>query len=87
MDALTTTPDSGPAVDFRNPVYQDLKSRIHEALLGRLNLERLAQTKREDAEPEIRSLIEEMLELEGQTIPPGIYEPERIIDDVLYEIF
>ena len=35
------------------PRLQELKSAIHQELLGRLNLERLARVKREDAEPEI----------------------------------
>jgi pilus assembly protein CpaF len=74
-------------VDLRNPRYQELKSRIHEALLGRLNLERLTQTRREDAEPEIRLLIADMLETEGQTTPLGVYERESLISDVLNELF
>ena len=51
------------SADIRNPQYQALKGRIHEELLGRLNLERLARVKREDAEPEIRSLISNLLDL------------------------
>ena len=29
------------AVDVRNPRYQELKGRVHDTLLSRLNLERL----------------------------------------------
>jgi pilus assembly protein CpaF len=83
--ATATAANSG--VDLRNPRYQELKSRIHEALLGRLNLERLTQTRREDAEPEIRLLIADMLETEGQTTPLGVYERESLISDVLNELF
>jgi pilus assembly protein CpaF len=79
--------DPRSSVDFRNPVYQDLKSRIHEALLGRLNLERLAQTRREDAEPEIRALIGDMLEREGQSTPLGVHDRESLVGDVLNELF
>ncbi len=53
------------AVDVRNPRYQELKSRVHDTLLSRLNLERLTETKREDAEPEIRGLIADLLEREA----------------------
>jgi pilus assembly protein CpaF len=84
---VITAGDVRGSVDFRSPVYQDLKSRIHEALLSRLNLERLAQTKRDEAEPEIRSLIGDMLEREGQTTPLGVYERESLISDVLNELF
>ena len=43
--------------DTRQRHYQDVKSRIHEQLLNRLNLERLSQVKRDEAEPELRSVI------------------------------
>ena len=74
-------------VDVRNPIYQELKSRVHEGLLARLNLERLAQTKRDEAEPEIRSLIQEMLEREGLQTPLGVSERESLVGDVLNELF
>src|SRR5207253_11091124 len=79
--------DTKTSVNLRDPRYQELKSRIHEGLLARLNLERLTQTKREDAEPEIRSLISEMLEFEGQGVPPGAVERESLVSDVLNELF
>jgi hypothetical protein len=46
---------SSNAADTRNPEYQALKGRIHQDLLNRLNLERLSQIKREEAEPELRA--------------------------------
>jgi len=75
------------SADIRNPQYQALKGRIHEELLGRLNLERLARVKREDAEPEIRSLISNLLDLESQNIPLSLFERDALIVDVLHEIF
>src|ERR687898_221720 len=75
------------AADIRNPQYQALKGRIHEELLGRLNLERLAKVKREDAEPEIRSLIQGLLDRESQTTPLSLFERDALIVDVLHEIF
>jgi hypothetical protein len=41
--------------------YQELKTRIHQELLNRLNLEHLTRVRREDAEPEIRALIVELI--------------------------
>jgi pilus assembly protein CpaF len=76
-----------PSADIRNPEYQALKGRIHEELLGRLNLERLARVKREDAEPEIRSLISDLLDRESHRIPLSLFERDAIIVDVLHEIF
>ncbi len=71
--------------DTRNATYQDLKSRIHQDLLNRLNLDRLTRVKREDAEPEIRSLIVGMLERERT--PLSLFERETIVNDVLHELF
>jgi pilus assembly protein CpaF len=79
---------SGSAMaDMRHPQYQKLKGQIHQELLGRLNLERLGRVKREDAEPEIRSLIVGLMERESQTTPLSMFERDALITDVLHEIF
>ena len=75
------------AADMRNPQYQALKGRLHEELLGRLNLERLARVKREDAEPEIRTLISNLLDRESQNTPLSLFERDALVVDVLHEIF
>ena len=75
------------AVDTRNSGYQELKSRVHEALLNRLDLDRLAYVKREDAEPEIRTLITAMLDRESETTPLSLNERDSLIGDVLNELF
>jgi pilus assembly protein CpaF len=91
MTALSTlaTPEAPMAFvpDTRNTAYQELKSRIHQDLLNRLNLDRLTRVKREDAEPEIRSLISGMLDRERDTTPLSLYERESMISDVLHELF
>ena len=81
MNPVTLTPDT------RNTGYQELKSRIHQELLNRLNLDRLTRVKREDAEPEIRTLIGGMLERERDRTPLSLYERENIVSDVLHELF
>ena len=73
--------------DIRHPAYQDIKSRVHQALLNRLNLERLTKVRREDAEPEIRGLIQTLLDAEAQTTPLSLYEREALVSDVLNELF
>ena len=78
-----TVPETGQE---RNQ-YQDLKSRVHSELLNRLNLERLAKIKREEGEPEIRSLISEMLDREHQGTPLSMSERESLVSDVLDELF
>ena len=73
--------------DTRHPQYQELKSRVHQGLLNRLNLERLTRVNREEAEPEIRGLIMEMLDAESAQIPLSLFERQALIGDVLNELF
>src|SRR5215467_11279459 len=82
---VTVRPD-GP-IDTRRSDYQELKSRIHQTLLDRLDLDRLAFVKREDAEPEIRRLIIAMLERETEHTPLTLTERETLTTDVLNELF
>jgi pilus assembly protein CpaF len=85
--AVTVGTGTATPAHSRDPRYQALKGRIHEELLNRLNLDRLTQTRREDAEPEIRSLITGLLERETVTTPLSQQERESIITDVLHELF
>src|SRR4026208_1396384 len=81
------TPPTGAAPDVRNPQYQALKGRIHQDLLNRLNLERLTAMSRADAEPEIRSVIQELLDREKQRVPLSLFDRENVVQDVLHELF
>ncbi len=86
MSTSSTVVEPRAAVaDTRNAAYQELKSRIHQDLLNRLNLDRLTRVKREDAEPEIRSLIGGMLDRDRT--PLSLHERESIVADVLHELF
>jgi pilus assembly protein CpaF len=80
------TPTS-PVADTRKPQYQALKGKIHQDLLNRLNLDRLTQTARTDAEPEIRAVIQDLLDRENQRVPLSLYEREALVGDVLNELF
>jgi pilus assembly protein CpaF len=83
------TPQIGPpaGADTRHPEYQALKARVHQELLNRLNLDRLAKVQREDAEPELRSMISGMLEREEQRTPLSLAERDNLVRDVLNELF
>ena len=85
--AATTVTSPASSVDTRHPGYQELKGRIHQELLTRLNLERLTRIKREDAEPEIRGIINRLLERESETMPLSLFEREALVGDVLNELF
>jgi pilus assembly protein CpaF len=86
IDAATPHPTS-PVPDARQAQYQEVKARIHEKLLNRLNLERLSQIRREDAEPELRSVIATLLEKEAEETPLSLFERESVVIDVLNELF
>ncbi len=73
--------------DTRHHEYQEIKSRIHQELLNRLNLERLGKMSRAEAEPELRSLIVSMLDREGVNTPLSLYERDALLGDVLNELF
>ena len=83
--AYTTVPAA--AGDTRSPHYQELKAKVHQELLNRLNLERLNRVSRREAEPEIRELINQMIEAEAQNTPLSLFERENLIVDVLDELF
>jgi pilus assembly protein CpaF len=74
-------------LDIRHSYYQEVKARIHTALLNRLNLERLSQIKREEAEPELRGVIASLLEKETVTTPLSLLERDSLVGDVLNELF
>jgi pilus assembly protein CpaF len=86
--ATAVAPRGAPtAADIRHPHYQTIKSKVHQELLNRLNLERLARISRDQAEPEIRTLIQGLLETETRTTPLSLYERESMTVDVLDELF
>jgi pilus assembly protein CpaF len=84
---LTPGAPSSLGVDTRSSHYQELKSRIHQDLLNRLDLERLTRVRREEAEPEIRNLIVGMVEHESAAMPLSRFEREALISDVVNELF
>src|SRR5688572_19325260 len=73
--------------DTRTPQYQALKGRIHQDLLNRLNLDRLTKTPRADAEPEIRTVIQGLLDRENQRVPLSLFDRQNVVDDVVNELF
>jgi pilus assembly protein CpaF len=87
MATAAAPPPVLPQTDHRQGRYQDLKSRVHNELLNRLNLDRLAQVDREEGEPEIRALIAGLLDREFRGTPLTAGERDSLIADVLNELF
>src|SRR5688500_7105251 len=73
--------------DSRNPDLLALKGRIHQELLNRINLDRLTQMSRADAEPEIRGMTQNLLDRENQRVPLSLADRQSIVSDVLHEVF
>src|SRR5687767_3746368 len=72
----------------REPVrqqYLELRASVHRKLLGRLNLEALAQTDRARAETEIRALLTHLLAEEAT--PLSLAEREALFGEVLDDVF
>jgi len=87
--AVSTSPAGRikSAVDERTSRYLELKGRVHKELLNRLNLDRLTQISRADAEPEIRAVIGMILDRESAAMPLSLFERETVQSDVLDELF
>jgi pilus assembly protein CpaF len=77
----------GVVPDLRQRSYQELKAKIHHDLLNRLNLERLTQMGQQEAEPEIRRMILEIIERSSDKTPLSLAERETLVVDVLNELF
>jgi len=84
---LTTLTVPNQPSNIRPPQFQQLKGRVHTELLNRLRLDKLANITREDAEPELRSLIVGILEREQEKTPLSFGEREALIVEVLDELF
>ena len=73
--------------ETRSQEFQALKGRIHQDLLNRLNLDRLTKMSRAEAEPEIRSVIQNLLDRENQRVPLSLADRDQVIADVFNELF
>ena len=62
----------------------DLKSRLHDALLDRLNLSAIDKVNREDLRREVAGLVTQLLSDEGTLMRPD--EFKRLVDELLDEV-
>src|SRR5579862_434569 len=68
-----------------SPEYQEIKFSVHRKLLDRVNLEALSTLNTERARGEIRAAVAKLMEEEKT--PLSFNEKERIIEEVLNEVF
>ncbi|MDQ2898867.1 MAG: CpaF family protein [Acidobacteriota bacterium] len=71
--------------DAYTPEYQELKFTIHRKLLDRINLEALASMGGDRVRMEIRPAVARLVEEEKT--PLSLVEKERVIEEVLNEVF
>src|SRR5215471_17944851 len=67
------------------PEYQELKFTLHRKLLDRINLEALSSMAGERVRAEIRAAVAKLVEEEKT--PLSLVEKDRIIEEVLHEVF
>jgi pilus assembly protein CpaF len=67
------------------PEYQELKFTLHRKLLDRINLEVLSSMAGERVRTEIRGALGRLIDEEKT--PLSLAEKERVIDEVLHEVF
>jgi pilus assembly protein CpaF len=66
-------------------VYQEMKARLHRAIINRMDLTKLGQLDPEQLHAEVSRLAEEMIAVENA--PLSVSERERLIGEVRHELF
>src|SRR3954471_18972093 len=66
-------------------VFQEMKSRLHRALINRMDLTKLSALAPEQLNAEVSRLAEGMLAAEA--MPLSIVERERLVNEVRHELF
>ena len=79
------TPAFGQRDDVRGQGYQEIKFAVHKKMLERLNMEAMASLPAERLRLEIRPAVATLVNEE--TAPLSLIEKERLIEEVLDEVF
>src|SRR5580700_5323470 len=79
------TPALGQRDDVRGQSYQEIKFAVHKKMLERLNMEAMASLPAERLRLEIRPAVATLVNEE--TAPLSLIEKERLIEEVLDEVF
>jgi pilus assembly protein CpaF len=67
------------------PTFQEMKSRLHRALINRMDLTKLASLQADQVHAEVSRLAESVLAQEA--MPLSASERERLVNDVQHELF
>jgi pilus assembly protein CpaF len=79
-----TTPDAANAAITPTRAYQETKARIHQVLLGRLDLEAMENLTPESLKEELRQMVERLLIEENLVLNAG--ERRNLVRDIQYEM-
>ena len=77
-------PAAGPAVDAELKDYLDLKSRMHEALLDRMNLSVIDKIEKADLRRQIAQLVTQLLDAEGVPMRAELFG--KLVDELIFEV-
>ena len=77
----SAAPASGPSQDR----YFELKTRVHQKLLGVLNMDALKAVSRDRLRGEVRSVVEKILQ--DDRLPISMSERNRLVEEILDEVF
>src|SRR5918999_6392447 len=66
-------------------VYQEMKARLHRAIINRMDLTKLGQLDPEQLHAEVSRLAEDLIAVENA--PLSVSERERLIGEVRHELF
>src|SRR5947209_9663302 len=69
----------------RQQVFQEMKSRLHRAIINRMDLKKLGQLEPEQLHAEVARLAEDLLHVEST--PLTTIERERLVEEVRHELF
>jgi pilus assembly protein CpaF len=81
---IRETAGNGSDVINQN-TFQEMKSRLHKALINRMDLTKLASLTQEQVHAEVLRLAESVLAQEA--MPLSLPERERLVNDVQHELF
>ena len=81
----TNNAASGETSVNRQQVFQEMKSRLHRAIINRMDMTKLGQLEPEQLHSEVSRLAEELLHIEST--PLSTAERERLVEEVRHELF
>ena len=76
---------NGNGADHNHNSFQEMKSRLHRALINRMDLTKLASLTQEQVHAEVSRLAENVLAQEA--VPLSAAERDRLVNDVQHELF